>query len=174
MKLIIGLGNPGKNYATTRHNVGFIILDKIIPDWQIDKPSNSLIHKTSTTLYAKPQTFMNNSGSAVRHLVDYYHIALPDILVIYDDKDLPFGTIRFRVKGSSGGHNGIKSIIEHLGTTEFARLKVGIAPVDNTHQIGDTADYVLARFSKDEKKSIPNIIDQVIEKIGEIIYPFGK
>lgn len=165
MKLVVGLGNPEASYRLTRHNVGFMVLDKIVNEWQVDKKLKSAVSRQGGVLYLKPLTFMNNSGEAVRAVMDYYHITVPELLVVFDDKDLPFGTIRFRSKGSSGGHNGIKSIITHIGSEEFARLKVGIAPVNPEQVIGDTADYVLAKFSKEELKQLPKTVEETITKI---------
>lgn len=153
MKLVVGLGNPGKQYERTRHNVGFRVIDAM------SKPVD--------VIYLKPPTFMNNSGAAVQAALRYYKIGLPDVLVVFDDKDLPLGTIRFRTKGSSGGHNGVQSIIDHLGSNQFARLKVGIAPTDPAGVISDTTDYVLAKFSKAEEKQLPEIIERVVEKVKE-------
>lgn len=167
MKLIVGLGNPGKEYAITRHNVGFLVLDALAGNdsWKTDKKLKAELKKVGDTIYIKPNTFMNNSGEAVRAVLDYYQLTVSDLLVIYDDKDLPLGTIRFRAKGSSGGHNGIKSIIQHVGSEEFARFKIGIAPTDPERRMGDTADYVLGKFSKPEQTELKTIIEQTVEKI---------
>lgn len=165
MKLVVGLGNPAVSYRLTRHNVGFMVLDNIVPEWQVDKKLKTAMSKQAGVMYIKPLTFMNNSGEAVRAVMDYYHVTLPELLVIFDDKDLPFGTIRFRSKGSSGGHNGIKSIITHVGSEDFARFKVGIAPINPEQVMGDTADYVLAKFSKEELKQLPEVIAQATTKI---------
>ncbi|MFA5994909.1 MAG: aminoacyl-tRNA hydrolase [Patescibacteria group bacterium] len=159
MKLIVGLGNPGKQYEKTRHNIGFRVLDEICDNWTLQKSCQALICKNDTIIYAKPQTFMNLSGLAVKKLWQFYKIEIKDILVVYDDKDLPFGKLRFRTKGSSGGHNGMNSIIAELGTSEFPRLRIGIAPTDSQTIIHDTADYVLAKFSKEEEKLLPEIIN---------------
>lgn len=169
MKLVVGLGNPGTEYSHTRHNVGFMVLDQLVQEWKEVSKLKSAISKHGDVLYLKPLTFMNNSGEAVRAVLDYYHIAFEDLLVVFDDKDLPLGTVRFRSKGSSGGHNGIKSIIQHLGSEEFARLKVGIAPTDPDRAMGDTAEYVLGTFSKAEQKVLPEIIDHVILKVKDWI-----
>lgn len=166
MKLVVGLGNPGKEYDHTRHNVGFMVLDQLKLDWQEQKKFKGLLAKQGDLLYLKPTTFMNHSGEAVRAVMDYYHVTVPELLVVFDDKDLPLGTIRFRTKGSSGGHNGLKSIIAHIGSEEFARYKIGIAPTDPERVMGDTADYVLAKFSPTEKKALPEIMKTVTEKIA--------
>ncbi|MBI4407347.1 MAG: aminoacyl-tRNA hydrolase [Candidatus Kerfeldbacteria bacterium] len=175
MKLVVGLGNPEATYRLTRHNVGFMVLDAMVgqDNWTVNKKwkaavsSQKLVVSNQGVLYMKPLTYMNNSGEAVRAVMNYYHITVPELVVIFDDKDLPFGTTRFRSKGSSGGHNGIKSIIAHVGSEDFARFKVGIAPTNPEHVMGDTADYVLAKFSKEELKQLPEIIDQVVNKVKD-------
>lgn len=158
MKLVIGLGNPGKQYVRTRHNIGFRILDTLCTDWKLTTRSSALICKRGELVYAKPQTFMNLSGAAVIALVQYYKIDLRDVLIVYDCKDIPFGTIRFRPKGSSGGHNGMRSIIAALGTEEFPRLRIGISPTNIAIAELETADFVLEKFSKQEEKQLPDII----------------
>lgn len=160
MKLVVGLGNPGKDYAQTRHNIGWRVVDTLLnkadSQWSFEKKFNAEICKHDDVLYCKPHTFMNLSGQAIGLILQYYTIALEDLIVIYDDKDLPFGTIRFRTQGSSGGHNGMNSIIDTLGTNEFARLRLGIAP---EHLITDTAQFVLQPFNKAEAAALPQIID---------------
>jgi PTH1 family peptidyl-tRNA hydrolase len=169
MKLIIGLGNPGKEYELTRHNIGFRVVDSLKLEWQVMAKCFAQVAKDKQVLYAKPQTFMNLSGKSVQALQQYYKIDLNDILVVYDDKDLPFGTLRFRPKGSSGGQNGMKSIIEYLGTEEIARLRIGIAPTDAEAKIHNAADYVLNRFNKEEEKLLPDIIKQAQEEIEKFL-----
>lgn len=163
MKLVVGLGNPGKQYTYTRHNIGFRILDSIVSDWQLMPKASALICKQGDVIYAKPQTFMNLSGASVLALIQYYKIDPLNMLVIYDDKDIPFGTLRFRATGSSGGHNGMNSIIPSLGTQEFPRLRFGIATEEMEKY--DTADFVLAKFTKEEEKQLPEIIEQAVEEI---------
>ena len=167
MKLIVGLGNPGKQYEQTRHNVGFMVVDQLIESnaWKVDHKQRAAVCKRGDTIFMKPLTYMNNSGEAVRSVMHYYHISVADVLVVFDDKDLPFGTIRFRSKGSSGGHNGIKSIIQYLASEDFARFKVGIAPADPNQLLGDTADYVLGRFSKPEQNDLRQIINNTCQKV---------
>ncbi|MBI2415064.1 MAG: aminoacyl-tRNA hydrolase [Candidatus Kerfeldbacteria bacterium] len=166
MKLVVGLGNPGKQYARTRHNVGWRVLDAMVTaDWKTVKNCQALIVKQADVLYAKPVTFMNESGIAVAALLHYYHLTTADLCIVYDDKDLPFGTIRFRNKGSAGGHNGMKSIIQHIGTENFARLRIGIAPDQSGMIIHDTADYVLSKFTTQEEQALPKIIEQACKKI---------
>lgn len=151
MKLIVGLGNPGKKYENTRHNTGFLTMDKLAERLNVKinrKAFVSSIGKANDVIIMKPETFMNNSGLAVRKAINYYHLdPSKDLIVVYDDLDLPVGKIRLREKGSAGGHNGIKSIISNLGTQEFCRIRVGIGG-----QFSDTIDYVLGSFKGEEKQ----------------------
>ena len=148
MKLIVGLGNPGKEYKNTRHNVGFMVLDYILGDVNWKTKFNGLYYednvKGEKVIYVKPTTYMNLSGNCLREFVNFYKIDKKDILVIHDDLDLPFLKYRLKYKSSSGGHNGIKSIISNLGTDEIPRLKIGIGNSKNI----DTKDYVLGSISK--------------------------
>ena len=173
MKLIVGLGNYGKEYKNTRHNIGFMALDHYCNknNLSIDKKKfKGLYTETNINgekvILLEPQTYMNLSGECVRDFVGYFHIDIKDILVIYDDMDLDVGVLRLREKGSAGGHNGLKNIIEHLKTSEFKRIRVGISKDKNRN----TIDYVLGKFSGDEKM----IIDEKIEKISYIIDDFVK
>lgn len=162
MKCIVGLGNPGKKYEDTRHNIGFMVIDELLRRLNETLSKNKFnCHFTIATiagekvLLVKPQTFMNLSGEGVKPLIDYFEIAPENTLVVYDDLDLPTGKIRLRLKGGAGGHNGIKSLIEHLGTKEFKRLRIGIGrPVDRTPVV----DYVLQPFSKAEKEEIDRAV----------------
>ena len=167
MKLIVGLGNPGKEYENTRHNIGFIILDAFLGEVSFKKDKLALIYKTKINdedvLFIKPTTYMNLSGEAVNYYVNYYKIALSDILVIQDDFDLDLGTIRLKKDSSSGGHNGIKNIIENLNTKDFLRLKFGISKPKY-----DVIDYVLSKFSADEIK----VINENLETTNKIINDF--
>ena len=146
--MIVGLGNIGKEYESTRHNVGFMVLDSFSLDFSLEKKFQAYVGSTCLNgekcLFVKPTTFMNLSGIAVRKLSDYYGIKPQDILIIHDDMDLPFGKFKVKNQGSSGGHNGIKSIIESLKTESFCRLKIGIS---HDHSM-NTVDYVLGHFSK--------------------------
>lgn len=165
MKLIAGLGNIGDKYCFTRHNAGFMVLDKWALENNIvfkeDKKLKCYIAKKDDILFIKPTTFMNLSGEAVRAVIDYYKINIKDILIIYDDIALDLGTIRFRANGSDGGHNGIKSIINHLGTNKFDRLKIGIGPQPNI----PSENYVLQNFPKEQidllKETLKRSIDAV-------------
>ena len=170
MKMIVGLGNPGKEYEKTRHNVGFMVLN-YFPGNNFDQEKfNANYYKTKIynedVIFVKPLTYMNLSGEAVSKFANYYKIDPKDILIIHDDLDLPVGTLRLKYKSSSGGHNGIKSIIQYLGTDEIPRLKVGIS---NDKQML-TKDYVLHKFSKEEL----NIIEEKFPLIKEIIEYFVK
>lgn len=169
MKLIAGLGNPGGQYAETRHNVGFLLLDILAENLKLDfRPKfQGLVAETQMSgekIYLlKPQTFMNLSGRSVRELAQFYKIRPEDILVTYDDMDLPLGRLRMRNSGSAGGHNGIKSMIAELGTEEFWRLKIGI----NRPPVGwDSARYVLAPFSKDEIPILEETLERGIEALS--------
>ncbi len=153
MKLVIGLGNPGRQYAGTRHNVGFEVLDLLAGrhrlEWEA-APADALMARwrAASALLAKPLTFMNLSGHAIGELLRFYKIEAPDLFVIVDEANLELGRLRARPSGSAGGHNGLKSIISALGTEEFARLRVGVGRGDVRR---DLADHVLAKFDPDER-----------------------
>ena len=157
MKLIVGLGNPDKNYDKTRHNVGFIVIDEYLSDvsWQVK--FESLYAETliagEKVVFAKPQTYMNNSGIAVRKIADYFDIEVENILVIQDDLDIDSGKYKLKKGSSDGGHNGIKSIIAHLNTDEFARLKIGISHGKD----GDSINHVLGKLTNPEQKQLEDL-----------------
>ena len=156
MKLIVGLGNPGPQYRDTRHNVGFWVVDELANRWHLDgnwreKGEALYLKKGRDAILAKPLTFMNNSGFAVSHLAQYFQIVDTDTLVIVDEVALPLGRLRARSRGSAGGHNGLKSIIEQLGGQEFPRLRIGVGRGDNRR---DLADHVLSKFDPDERDTI--------------------
>lgn len=164
MKLIIGLGNPGKPYEHTRHNIGFDIIDALANKW--GAPLNqskfngmyATIHRPEgKVMLLKPLTYMNLSGECVRPMMDYFNIDVEDVIVIYDDLDLETGKLRLRQKGSAGGHNGIKSLIQHLGTQEFNRIRVGVSRPPAGVKV---ADYVLSKFSKEDEP----IVQEAIQK----------
>ncbi len=171
MKIIIGLGNPGKKYNKTRHNVGFIIVNKLqttgYSQFALNKKFNTEIAKSQVNnekiLLAKPQTFMNNSGKAVAKVFNYYKISSKDIWIISDDIDLQLGQIRIRFKGSSGGHKGLQSIIDNLSTEKFPRIRVGIKTL-KTDKI-PAEKYVLQKFSEKEMEILDEIIEKTIEEI---------
>lgn len=156
MKLIVGLGNPGKEYEMTRHNIGFMVISYLsrVYNIKVKKLKGKALIGDGViagekVILAMPQTFMNLSGESVRELCQYYKIEPKDVIVIYDDKDIDVGKIRIRVKGSAGGHNGMKSIIYQLQSEEFPRIRVGIGMPS-----GDLADHVLGHFSKEEQEKI--------------------
>lgn len=158
MYIIVGLGNPTKEYQATRHNIGWDAITRISEDYRI--PLDYKKHKAicgkgyiegQKVILAQPLTYMNLSGESVRELIDFYKVSPEEIIVIYDDISLEVGQLRIRKKGSAGGHNGIKSIISHLGTDEFPRIKVGVG---DKPKGWDLADYVLSRFTKEENEVI--------------------
>lgn len=155
MKLIVGLGNPGKEYENTRHNTGFAVIDEILKDLNLDLNKNKFKGNFTQTkikgedvIILKPQTYMNLSGECVRDIVNFFKIDKSDILVIYDDLDLPIGKLRIRNNGSSGGQKGMGNIIDLLGTKDLQRIRVGIA----NNKLIDTKDYVLGKVSKEDKE----------------------
>jgi peptidyl-tRNA hydrolase, PTH1 family len=158
MKVILGLGNPGKEYANTRHNVGWWVLDHLADVWRLDgwrKDGEALTSSGSVgaikVRLVKPQTFMNLSGAVLKPwLRRPFWAAATDLLVISDEVQLPVGTYRFRARGSAGGHNGLKSIEQALGSQEYARLRIGVGPSDPQRRAGDLADFVLGEFGKQE------------------------
>ena len=170
MKLVVGLGNPGKEYENTRHNIGYMFLDYTINDntFKLNKKFNSMecdmIINNERILFIKPLTFMNLSGEAVIKYVNYYKIKLEDILVIQDDLDMPVGKYKILFNHGDGGHNGIKNIILNLDSKKFLRLKIGISKADI-----DTKDYVLGNFSNAEKK----IINESFLKLSNFIFDYS-
>ncbi|MFS0784146.1 aminoacyl-tRNA hydrolase [Bacillus sp. 1P06AnD] len=163
MKLIVGLGNPGKDYERTRHNIGFEVIDELSKRWNITLSETK--HKGlygagyvngQKVILLKPLTYMNLSGESIRAVMDYFKIDMDDIVILYDDLDLGVGKIRLRQKGSAGGHNGIKSTIAHLGTQEFNRIRIGIGRPQNGMSI---TNYVLGRFLPEEWADLAPVID---------------
>lgn len=173
MKIIIGLGNPTIKYAGTRHNVGFSVIQQLSDEYNI--PLNMKKHKgvcgagfisNEKVLLVEPQTYMNLSGECVREVLDFYKVTNKDIIVIYDDISLDVGQLRIRKKGSAGGHNGIKSIIAHLGSDEFDRVKVGVG---NKPEGWDLADYVLGRFPEEELAEVRDSVKNAAKACESII-----
>ena len=173
MFIIAGLGNPTKTYEGTRHNVGFQVIDQIAEDYYISIDTKK--HKAlcgsgyiegQKVLLLKPQTYMNLSGESIRAAADFYKVEPQDILVIFDDISLDVGQLRIRAKGSAGGHNGIKSIISHLGTQEFPRIKVGVGEKPSGW---DLADYVLGKFSCDDQLAISEAAKRASDAIKLIV-----
>ena len=175
---LIGLGNPGKQYSKSRHNIGFLLLENFSKKYN----SNFLLKDKLKSCYSEfkindstyrlflPNTFMNNSGEAVRAIVDWYKINLNQIFIIVDDKDLPLGKIRFRKKGSSGGHNGLKSIIEKLQTSTFNRIRIGIGSPPSIEGITNfkTISHVLGNISPEEKSILDKVYEKVIESLEQL------
>ena len=174
MYIIVGLGNPGKQYAHTRHNVGFDTIDILAERYRISvdtKKHKALYGKGMIegrkVILAKPQTFMNLSGESVRELIDFYKIdEAKELIVIYDDISLEPGQLRLRAKGSAGGHNGLKNIIAHLGGQEFGRVKVGIGEKPKGY---DLADYVLGHFSKEERQKMDASLERAADAVVRIL-----
>lgn len=173
MHIIVGLGNPTREYTATRHNIGFDVITRISDDYNISLDMNkhkSLIGRGviegEKVVLAKPLTYMNLSGEAVRELKDFYKVSTEEIIIIYDDISLDVGQLRIRGKGSAGGHNGIKNIISHLGTDEFPRIKVGVG---DKPKGWDLADYVLGRFKEEEQEAIREILKKASQACACII-----
>lgn len=176
MKLIIGLGNPGEEYVKTRHNAGFMFVDGLIKKLKLDplvyeKKFNAGVSKTSINnkkvILAKPQTFMNNSGAAVRALADFYKISPKNVILVHDDKDIPLGEYRSQANRSSAGHKGVESVIERLGTQDFHRFRLGIAPKTKT-RVGDTADFVIGKFTPKNLSQLEEAINLSIEELKKM------
>ena len=170
--IIVGLGNPGKIYAKSRHNTGFMFVDSVAK-------ANNVTFKLSKTLKAmvgeltinntqhyliKPITFMNSSGEAVKKALEHYHLDTDDLIVVYDDMDLNIAAVRIRKNGGAGGHNGIKSIIQQIGTQDFKRIRIGIS-----HSTDDTIDYVLGKFTKQEVTQIQEVLEKAPLMIDDLI-----
>lgn len=166
-KLIVGLGNPGLKYKYTRHNIGFMFIDSLVKDFNLDfhldKSLKGMIAEQTIennegtkykVLFVKPVTYMNNSGECVEAVCKYYKINTEDVLIIHDDLDLPVAKVRIRPHGSSGGQKGMQSIIDHLKTSEIKRIRIGI------DKDGDTIDYVLSKFPKDDKEKVSLVFDK--------------
>ncbi|MFA6458714.1 MAG: aminoacyl-tRNA hydrolase [Patescibacteria group bacterium] len=175
MKLVIGLGNPEKDYGKTRHNFGFRAVDFLaeklgFPELKLEKKFKAEVTEKTIrgekVFLVKPQTFMNLSGETVAALLNFYKPKLDNFLVIFDDVDLPFGKIRFREGGSAGGHNGVKSLIQHFGTANFARLRLGIA--NDLLGVMPTDEFVLGKFMPGEETEIP----EILEKASEVVEKF--
>lgn len=160
MRIVAGLGNPGREYRNTRHNIGFMVIDQLARQHRGEsfrrrfraEISGAMIG-TEKVVLVKPQTYMNLSGHAVREVMNWYHAAVDEILIVHDDLDLPFGQLRMRARGSAGGHNGLASIIDQLGTRDVSRLKVGIGRGRSSPR-----SHVLTRFSKDEEADLDTLV----------------
>src|SRR6185436_13750304 len=161
MKIVVGLGNPGRRYEGTRHNVGFAVVDALAQGTSVSPFQHrfeaevaEMMENGEKVLLVKPETFMNLSGKAVRQIVDFYQADLDNLLVVCDDFNLPLGKLRFRAKGTHGGHNGLRDIQNHLGTTAYARLRIGVDAPDDA----DAIDHVLGRFRPSERPVIEEAI----------------
>ena len=168
MKLIIGLGNPGKKYDQTRHNTGFMVMDALakklnvsIDTKKFDGLYTKFKYHGEDVILLKPQTYMNESGQSVSQVMKYFKVDSDDVMVVYDDMDMPTGKLRIRLKGSAGGHNGIKSLIAHMHTQEFKRIRVGIDKLKHY----DTVDWVLGHFSIPEMQLLLPGIDKAVDAI---------
>ena len=165
MKLLVGLGNPGPQYRDTRHNVGFWVIDEVARRWQLSdgwrqRDDALFVRQPGGAILAKPLTFMNHSGFAVSRLHQFFKIEPVDLLVVIDEVALPLGRLRARARGSAGGHNGLKSIIEQLGSAEVARLRIGVGRGDARR---DLADHVLSTFDPDERETIAAAVQRAAD-----------
>lgn len=173
MKLVVGLGNPGKEYGHTRHNVGWLMLDMLAGEesWSASKKAQAAVIKTDIDGHRvellKPTTFMNNSGQAVAYAVKKYDAGLNDVIVIHDDKDIPLGELRVQKGRGAAGHNGVQSIIDHLGSNDFWRIRIGVAPTD--HAIADTADFVLSRLSHPEETKLKEVFEHALNELRRLL-----
>ena len=164
---VIGLGNPGKKYVNTRHNLGFLALDKLKQslhgsDWQLEKKFQAeiseVIHQQYKIFFVKPQTFMNNSGESIQKLLTFYKASPKDIIVLHDEVDIPFGKIKTTLSSRAAGHNGIRDIIEKLGTQDFRRIRLGVGKSENPNV--SLADHVLHNFSETEMQQLPTLLEE--------------
>ncbi|MEA3498385.1 MAG: aminoacyl-tRNA hydrolase [Campylobacterota bacterium] len=165
MYLVAGLGNPGDKYSKTRHNIGFLVIDEITKNLQTTNINNqnfqAIVKKASQNIYAKPQTFMNLSGESILSIVEYYNIPNENIIIVHDDIDLPFGTVKFKTGGGHGGHNGLRSIDSHIGK-DYIRVRFGVGKPEDKKNV---ADFVLSNFSLVEFEQIQDIIEHCIKAI---------
>jgi len=164
-QLVVGLGNPGREYAETRHNIGFMIADRLAAkeraEWRREKRWHADVAKVGHAWVLKPQTYMNLSGQAVAHLASFYKIPAEFVLVVLDDFALPLGKLRFRSSGSAGGHNGLQSVIDHLGTQAVPRLRVGIGAA----QPQEAVNHVLGRFQPEEREALAQTLDRAVAAV---------
>jgi PTH1 family peptidyl-tRNA hydrolase len=164
-RLLVGLGNPGREYAGTRHNIGFMVLDRLAAAWgaafRADKKWQAEVANTGDVWLCKPQTYMNLSGESVGEIARFYKIEPARVLVILDDMALPLGRLRIRERGTAGGHNGLQSILDHLGTQDIPRLRIGIGPAEPGAAVG----HVLGRFAVDERPLVEQSLDRAVEAV---------
>ena len=172
MKLVVGLGNPEAKYNFTRHNTGFLVLDYHFKlrdlKWSTEPRMGALWAKDGDVIYIKPQEFYNLSGVPVAAFMKYYKIPVDDILVICDDFNLDFGLIRYRASGSAGGNNGLKSVISSIGTADFPRIRIGTGNDELRGRVGDV-DFVLSKFTPEEKERLPELLNEAVEKLEEYL-----
>jgi PTH1 family peptidyl-tRNA hydrolase len=165
-RLIVGLGNPGREYRDTRHNVGFMIVDRLVTEaktaFRAEKSWHAEVARCGDVIVCKPQTYMNRSGQAVQALTQFYKVSPEQVLVILDDMALPLGKIRFRPSGSAGGQKGLQSVIEHLGTQSIPRLRIGIGAATP----GEAVGHVLGRFVPDERDAVEEMLGRAMDAIG--------
>lgn len=174
MKLIVGLGNPGEKYQSVRHNLGFMVLDELASNWEDNKKCKALVVKTNDLIFAKPLTYMNNSGLAVKLLTTYYNLQPTNLIVVHDDLDLPLGKIKVRLGGAGAGHHGVESIIAALGTDKFIRVRLGIGNLrtqSSEHKKAhvDTNKFVLEPFMHSEKSKVKHMIKQAVKALDILI-----
>lgn len=166
MYLIVGLGNPGAEYAQTRHNAGFLLVEKLASrwklEWSVERKFTARVARSQRVWLCQPQTFMNLSGEAVGEITGFYRVPLDRLVVAVDDADLPFGEIRLRPGGSSGGHHGLESIEQHLGSREFARLRIGIGRRDGVRQI---TGHVLGKFDATESGMLEKVLERAADQV---------
>ncbi|HYE60180.1 MAG TPA: aminoacyl-tRNA hydrolase [Candidatus Kapabacteria bacterium] len=181
MKLIVGLGNPGKQYEKTRHNVGFMALNALrerlskecdMSEWQLSKKFNADVCggtlQGEKIILAKPMTFMNDSGQAVQLLTHFYSLTHRDLIVVHDEKDVPLGDIKVQTNRGAAGHNGVRSIMEHIGTQDFTRVRIGIAS-SNPKKMKDTPEFVLGKFGLFERKPLETGITKAIQELLSLL-----
>lgn len=173
MYLIVGLGNPEEDYSKTRHNMGFNVINKLAKQYEIEVTKKKFkglygtgIIESEKVILLKPQTYMNLSGESIREIVDFYKIKLEEIIVIYDDMDIEPGKIKIRKFGGAGGHNGMKSVVKHLSTEKFTRIRVGIGAPKNKE---DSINYVIGAISKEDEENLDNATTLAKDAIIEII-----
>lgn len=175
MKVIVALGNPGHEYALTRHNAGWMAMDRLVAQEKLMGKKSAKMQAEifdlklgrNKALLAKPMTFMNESGKTVRALINFYRFLEKDLIVVHDDKDIPVGEIRVQSGRGAAGHNGIKSIIETLGTKDFTRVRIGVGPVEK-EKIEIISDFVLNKFTKEEFKILQPALDNAIAEIKRL------
>lgn len=173
MKLIVGLGNPDKKFAKTRHNLGNMVLDNFAREnaltWKYSQDWMCYFVKTRNYILLKPTTYMNKSGESVHSVSKYFEIDSESVLIVYDDMDLPYGKLRLAIDGVSAGHRGIESIIESLSTADFGRLRIGIDKPNSENNRKEAADYVLEEFNNEQKKKLPEILLRSLDALNSYL-----